>query len=296
MVFKRNLKRGMSGSDVRYMKDLLFQGGYYAPTVLAIRKDNFGDDTLRAVRAFQRVNVDANGKRLAVDGVIGRKTWAAIELGGTIERDESIPLNIGPAAARAIAPELMRVSEPPRQLMLEALSFAFDPAVPSEFPLSLYIRGGNLYNTDLRLNVITPARIESGAKRQPQYYSNGRKAMMLRAVEANPEITGADCSGGIVGLLRSYGLVKPSFDVTADMFNSNQYSRKIAASELLPGDFVGRPGHIGLYAGGGYVVEWMGGAYGCQLSRLSARSGFNFVTQRTRRQSAWTKYRRPSFY
>ena len=35
--------------------------------------------------------------------------------------------------------------------------------MPAQYPRSLYIRGGNLYNTDLTVNTITAARIEDGA-------------------------------------------------------------------------------------------------------------------------------------
>ena len=180
--------------------------------------------------------------------------------------------------------------------MLDALRFAYDPAVPAPYPLSLYIRGGNLYNADLKPNRITPARIQSGAKRQPQYYSAGRKEMMLEAVRVNPEITGADCSGGIVGLMRFFGLVKPTFDATADMMAGSRYSTAIAKDALRPGDWIGRSGHIGVYAGGGYVVEWMGGAYGCQLTRVNARQGYSFTAHRMVGQSGWTRYRRPDAY
>ena len=34
-----------------------------------------------------------------------------------------------------------------------------------------------------------------GARRQPEFYDGGRREMMERVVEANPAITGADCSG-----------------------------------------------------------------------------------------------------
>jgi hypothetical protein len=40
----------------------------------------------------------------------------------------------------------------------------------------------------------------------------------------------------------------------------------------------------------------MGGAYGCQLTRLDARRGWNFVSGRLDRASAWTGYLKPAYY
>ena len=296
MTFKRTLRRGMSGSDVFYMKKKLFAAGYYAPAVSAVTHSTFGNDTLLAVRAFQRVNLDGEGRRLATDGIIGKKTWDAVLRASSFERDADIPETIGALAAAAVTPALLRADPVRRALVLDALAFAFDPAVPARYPYSLYIRGGNLYNSDLTQNVITPSRIDAGAKRQPQYYDGGRKEMMIAAVQNDPDVTGADCSGGIVGLMRVLGLCKPAFDATADMLCGNAHSADVAKKSLRPGDWAGRPQHIGLYVGGGYVVEWMGGEYGCQLSKLDDRRGFNFVSRKMQRRAAWTRFRRPHAY
>ena len=294
-----------TGADVKHMKDALVALGYLQKSTHSL----FGDDTLAAVRAYQRTHRDAEGKPLAVDGVIGRKTWAAIErdraaLAGeqagekpeTGEGAPDLPENIGPAAAAAIGAALRGVSGQRQALVRHALAFAYDPEVPAAYPHSLYIRGGNLYNTDLGINTITRARIEAGAKRQPEYYSGGSRDMMLRAVEQQPGITGADCSGGIVGLLRHFRFTAPGFDATANSLCANGHSTAIGRDDLRPGDWVGRDGHIGLYAGGGYVVEWMGKLYGCQLSKLDNRRGYDFVGRRMRGRGGWTKFRRPKYY
>lgn len=296
MDWKRTLHHGMHGLDVLWIKRQLFALGYYAPELTSIEKDRFGADTQRAVRAFQRENRDENGAWLPVDGVIASRTWSAIVRATQSAAVLTLPENIGKRAAAAIAPELARISSLRQELVLHALSFAYDPLAPSAYPHSLYIRGGNLYNTDLRINVITPARIEAGAKRQPEYYSQGRKEMMLAAVRADPSTTGADCSGGIVGLMRHFELVAPAFDATADLLSGDRYSTAIKKEALRAGDWVGRTQHIGIYVGGGYVVEWMGGAYGCQLTQLDARRGFRFTTHQLMRQSPWTRFRRPDAY
>ena len=305
MTFTKNLRHMATGADVKHMKDALVALGYLQKSTHSL----FGDDTLAAVRAYQRTHRDTEGRPLAVDGVIGRKTWAAIErdraaldgeqAGEKPEPGEGtpdLPENIGPAAAAAIGAALRGVSGERQALVRHALAFAYDPEVPAVYPHSLYIRGGNLYNADLGINTITRARIEAGAKRQPEYYSGGSRDMMLRAVEQRPGITGADCSGGIVGLLRHFRFTAPGFDATANSLCANGHSTAIGRDDLRPGDWVGRDGHIGLYAGGGYVVEWMGKLYGCQLSKLDNRRGYDFVGKKLRSKSAWTKFRRPKYY
>ncbi len=47
MELTRNLKTGMSGEDVRRVKDKLFADGYYVESVKKITHDRFGSDTKR---------------------------------------------------------------------------------------------------------------------------------------------------------------------------------------------------------------------------------------------------------
>ena len=294
-----NLRFGMKGTDVRQIKEQLFQLGWYGDGITSIRKDSFGKDTLVAVKAFQR----ANG--LAPDGIVGPLTRKALENGmkrenaaetGDEASQEKLPGNIGAIAAKAIGADLEQASSIRHAIVLDALQFAYDPAVSRRYPLSLYIRGANLYNTDLTPNVITLSRIASGAKRQPAYYDAGRREMMEAAVRADSKITGADCSGGVVGLLRHAGATARDFDLSADGFLQSGRCRSVAKAQLLAGDLVHKPGHIGLYAGGGYVVEWMGGAYGCQLTKLASRRGYSFVSGKIGKMGAWTGFLRPSYY
>lgn len=291
----RNLKLGSIGEDVLRVKQRLLELGCFEPHITQLKASLFGRDTQRAVKTFQ----SAHG--LAPDGIVGPLTFAALfpteQPGAAPAVDRAmIPPNIGDTAAFAIIEALHSVGDTRRAIVLDALQFAYDPAVPREYPLSLYIRGANLYNADLSLNVISLARIASGAARQPEYYDGGRREMMLRAVQENPAITGADCSGGIVGLLRHAVVVKPKFDLSADGFAANRYYRHIDMSELQPADLLHKNGHIGLYVGGGYGVEWMGGAYGCQLTRINARRGWNFVKGKSDRFSAWTTCMHPEIY
>ena len=289
----RTLKQGASGADVRTVKQRLLALGFYAPDIITLQTDMFGTDTRRAVIAFQT----AHG--LEPDGIVGPVTYAALfpeETPIITEMDLlELPAHLPADARLKLAQALANESPTRRKLVLIALTFAASPDAPGEYPLSLYIRGGNLYNADLLPNVITLERIARGAARQPEFYDGGRQEMMERAVQANPNITGADCSGGIVGLLRHAGLVRPTFDCSADGFTSGSKTVAIDRAALRPGDFLHKSGHIGLYAGGGYAVEWMGGAYGCQLTSLTKRRGWNYVKQKRDNCGAWTGFLRPKY-
>lgn len=290
----RLLRYGSAGEDVLAVKRRLLELGCYDSRITQLKTNAFGADTRAAVRAFQAQN------GLETDGVVGPLTYAALfpEIladAAPLER-ENIPANISAAAAAAILTALETVNETRRAIALNALRFAYDSALERDYPLSLYIRGGNLYNTDLTENVITLARIASGAKRQPEYYDGGRREMMECAVLENPAITGADCSGGVVGLLRCAGVVSAKFDLSADGFAAKSNIRHISSAELAPADLLHKSGHVGLYVGGGYAAEWMGGAYGCQLTKLAARRGWNFVKQKTDRFGDWTGYLHPNWY
>ena len=81
----------------------------------------------------------------------------------------------------------------------------------------------------------------------------------------------ADCSGGIVGAIKS---IKPSYsDRAADKFKSQFVeSGKINTIPEIPGLAVWRSGHIGIYEGNGYVLEFRGTEYGAVRTKLSERN------------------------
>lgn len=69
-TFRRTLRRGSKGEDVRYLQQLLNAAG--ASGRIAV-DGSFGAETLAAVKAFQTEH------GLASDGVAGPLTWAALE-------------------------------------------------------------------------------------------------------------------------------------------------------------------------------------------------------------------------
>lgn len=298
MKLTRNLKKGMSGADVRFVKDSLFSLGFYNSKTKQITNSTFGADTYVAVCKFQRA------KGLEDDGVVGPLTWTALEEALAAEepaKEVNFPsLNkmkhISATHRAAIAKDLANVSELRQKIVLEILNYAYDKDVPGE-PRALYIFGANLYDKDLKLNYADAAEIEKHAKRYPNYFNGGRKEWMLEQVKKNPKLAASDCSGMEVGYLREHKLVPSSFDTTANnLTTAKQYSTPINKKDLKPGDWVGKAGHIGTYVGGGLVVEFYGGAYGCQLTELNNRRGWNFVAKRLEAGSPWTRFCRPTFY
>ena len=210
---------------------------------------------------------------------------------------------VGEDALQAVAQALQSVSPLRRQLVEAALPFCYDPHGPqvAAFPKSLYIWGANLYGPDGDLYCPTSASVELLAARKPAFFSGGRREMMLSALQnaasLGAPLSGADCSGAIVGLWRRFGLVEGRFDAIANKLLHEPLSHPIQKADLLPGDLVGFDGHVGLYAGAGRVVEWAGGAYGCQLTRLTGRCCWSFTEKRLiRMQKDFEVFTRPFFF
>ena len=74
---KPTLRRGDKGAYVTLAQTELQQRGY---NIGAAGIDGiFGKGTEAAVKAFQKDHTDENGNKLTVDGVIGQKTWWALD-------------------------------------------------------------------------------------------------------------------------------------------------------------------------------------------------------------------------
>lgn len=286
----RVLHHGDSGEDVLYIKKQLFAKGYYPPSIKEIKSDKWGNDTDAAVENFR--------SRYIPQGEINQVLWDAIVSAEPLP-DPEIPVNIGQTARLAIERALTSISARRKVMVLNALMFAWDPEVPADFPYSFYIRGANLYDGVGKLHVMTKAKLDAYFKRSDyaQYWSNGRKEMMLQAAELSGYTnSGADCSGGVVGLLRNAEIVKSGWDCSADGFyKQTSLWSHVTAAELIPGDLVHKSGHIGMYVGGPYTVSWEGGAYGCQLINVGKnldqkRKDFDFVSRSYRTLGVWEHY------
>ena len=68
------LKKGSKGEYVKILQRLLLSKGYDPKGI----DGQFGNNTLIAVKNFQKTNTDINGKKLIVDGYVGQKTWGSL--------------------------------------------------------------------------------------------------------------------------------------------------------------------------------------------------------------------------
>jgi hypothetical protein len=300
--YTRLLKLNVSGEDVLFARKRLVELNYLKQV-----NNIFDSDMLVAVKEFQKRNLDKNGKALAVDGLLGPLSWYSLFKDTAIAYKEfpSTPTSEGilntfthilPVKRAKIEKELVGLSDLRIQIVLEALNWAFDADAGGEVR-ALYVYNTNLYNPDKTLLVATENLINQKARENPIYFNGNRKEWMIQQMKKNPNLPCADCSGFIVGLLRKHGLVPGSWDVVADtLFGSSSCSTRINKADLRPGDYVGRTGHIGIYVGGGFVVEFYGGAYGCQLTELDNRKGYDFLRKYKTNGTAWAVFSRPIHY
>ena len=72
MEFTRNLKKGMSGEDVRAVKEKLFALGFYSTKITKLTNNTLGSDSVDAIKRFQLKN------GLEPDGIAGKLTFAAL--------------------------------------------------------------------------------------------------------------------------------------------------------------------------------------------------------------------------
>lgn len=126
------------------------------------------------------------------------------------------------------------------------------------------------------------ASLLSGKTRQyPSHYKDSRQSTYKKHIQQGKICT--DC----VGLIKGYywekdGVIKYKRDGLPDkgangMYSATKIKDTIDTLPEIPGLLVwtSGKGHIGVYVGGGYVVEARGFSYGVQRNKLSAR-GFKY--------------------
>jgi hypothetical protein len=81
------IQNGSDGEWVVYLQELLVQYGY------DIGEEGvdglFGPHTEEAVRQYQQNNVDAYGRQLVVDGIVGPKTWSSLTQATEIDGEDA---------------------------------------------------------------------------------------------------------------------------------------------------------------------------------------------------------------
>lgn len=319
MIHTRTLQEGCEPNvDILFIKQRLYNMGLLEVEINSTTKTEFDEETTKAVLNFQERNRNLDGAPFKQTGKIDSDIWNAIlrenniltmarnpifEDESVIPNGESIgipfvmPTNISPEKASKIATDLSGISNRRRAIVMEALKLAYDPAVPRYYPISLYIKGWTSYNkyTQVEPTVVTDEIIEQ----QLAVYSitDAKVRLMRETIAFDKKTIGADDCGGIIGLCHLAKVCKIGADLTAKVMVSDRYSTAITREELSPGDWVYKVDHIGLYVGGGYSAEWIGGAYGCQLTSINEeRIGYNFIKNNFIKLSMWDTYRRPKWY
>lgn len=141
----------------------------------------------------------------------------------------------------------------------------------------------------------TEELLNKKAKQYPGHYGAERMARYRKDIE-NSQICGDCVNGAIKGAVWSHlGKREPLYatdgcpDTNADgMFSlCKRWGMEWGAMDTmpdLPGVAVRYAGHVGVYVGGGEVVEWRGFAYGCVVTKLKARKWTHWY------KLPWTEY------
>ena len=221
MVFTRNLKKGTSGEDVLFCKQKLLELGFYGDHITTVTRKTFGADTLEAVKRFQAQAA------LAVDGVIGKETWAAL-IDGAITETEPVKKDTVSDKSKAIcALALTRIGD-------------------------LYVWGASALTdlSDAKIKVMDDEFARAITFRESQYKA-GFADLMAH-----------DCSGFLSWLMRETGI----WDDRKNCDGIWALCDVVARNELIAGDFLFRNSttnvndetHVGLYLGRGMVIHAKG--------------------------------------
>lgn len=304
---RRILVKGMSGTDVRWVKDSLYELGY-----LTVKPTHniFGFDTEQAVKTYQSKNkYPTTNTPLVVDGKVGNQTWDSIEKKLEAHRVQNTQgstahilltseyPNITLANLKTISADLTNISETRFNIVKECLRYAYDINTNEKMFRAMYIYGSNLYTTKLTVQRATTEELAYRSSRFPTYFSDGRLEWMMNVVKQYPNLPASDCSGLEVGYLRKFKLVSSTWDKTANTLCTDSFSTAVSKENLTPGDWVGLNGHIGTYVGGGFIVEFVGAVFGCQLTKLDNRCAYDFMNKTYyKMKTSWVKFRRPKYY
>lgn len=216
--------------------------------------NKFRADTEKAVKAFQTAN------KLTVDGIVGKNTWARLDaLIGGAPAPAPVVRNVEVAALEASVKKL--VGKP-------------------------YVIGGQGH-------AYTKDYILSRAKKNPDYFTNGRLDWMLG--RANPNEQAYDCSG--LFMQWAQGRHYKTDLSAAGIFRN---CKEVKRADVQPGDILFRSDgtkmvHMAIVGYDG-VYEAAGGCYGVVFrSSTFDRATPNLMTGQVDNLKAWTHYGRPKY-
>lgn len=259
MDYKRDLKEGMSGEDVFYIKNRLFDLGYYAEDIKQITSKTFRKDTTEAVLKLQKE------QGFVEDGVITETVWNRIE---AIYNTQPSQLD---------------------EFIAYLKSFA-DRAIYIWGGQTQVIRGGIVYKDDTFTKELGKA--EDWIKKAETSTKNANRALKLYNSRKNTfeVIPCVDCSGYGTNWLYNKKRIASS-DMTANGMKAK--CTMINKSDLKRGDWVfriytsgdkkGRAYHIG------YVIDE-------KLNVAEAKGRDDGAIIRPFDSDYWNAYGRPSYF
>ncbi|MEG1894388.1 MAG: NlpC/P60 family protein, partial [Clostridia bacterium] len=214
VVVRRTLRKGMRGEDVKELQQMLVEHGYASWLIPYGVDGGFGGKTDSAVRALQR------DKHLTIDGIVGSKTWAAL--------DGDAPHDNKPTGRQA--------------RFLSYLTAQLG---------HIYVWGGNGQEMSEKL-IKRMETTTKNAKRAIALYAK-------RKAEGKAPILGYDCSGLISRFLQNEGLVHSKRNSRMLYKMCEEIERnELQPGDLVYRHNGIRIYHVGVYVGGNMVIESMG--------------------------------------
>ncbi len=256
VVVRRTLRKGMEGEDVKEAQGLLTDHGFPCGTI----DGKFGIKTYNATAAFQRA------KGLTADGIIGAKTWAALD--------------------DAPAPD-PQPTPPNHTAEIKAMESLLKMTV------------GDYYIIGAQGHELTKHYLDQRKAAKLDYFTGGRYEWLVseieRASQLGKTLCCTDCSGLFWWVNAALHIVSGS-DSTADGLY-RRYCESISKSEVRPGDILFRDSngtkvHMAIVGFDG-VYEAAGTAYGVVFRKDAfSRDTLNRMTGKTDTLKGWTHYGR----